>query len=454
MGIKKPTSLRTAFWRFLFMLLISLAGAVMIPFALLTLCVTLGAANYADYSEIQAKELAPIIAATPDLSEVQIPGGIKYALLDKDYRPLKTTLDNGELEQAIFYATTGTNDKNLRKGYQLVIREKEYVVLQYYIGSQFTNDWMNKHLPSPDILLFVLIGTNCILVCIFLTAGFAKNLRRQLTPLFEATARVSKQNLDFEIGHSKIKEFEEVLLSFSDMKDSLKTSLEQQWKAEQTQREQIAALAHDLKTPLTIIQGNADLISETTLDEAQRLYAGHIISSCEQMQLYMKTLIEISRAVAGYSLHMEDIDFPCYVEEIASLIRSLCQTKSIRLQMTMTDLPAIVPADKMLLERAITNVVNNALDYSPKNGTIHISFSCTGNNLQISVTDEGKGFSQEALSHAWEQFYMADRSRSSNLHYGMGLYITKSIVEQHHGELILENETESGGAKVTIKIGI
>ena len=73
------------------------------------------------------------------------------------------------------------------------------------------------------------------------------------------------------------------------MKESLKASLEQQWKAEQMQKEQIAALAHDLKTPLTVIQGNADLISETELNEEQRLYAEYISSSSgtKSIMLYL-----------------------------------------------------------------------------------------------------------------------------------------------------------------------
>ena len=73
-------------------------------------------------------------------------------------------------------------------------------------------------------------------------------------------------------------------------------------------------------------------------------------------------------------------------------------------------------------------------------------------NLKITVTDAGPGFSQEDLLHAQEQFYMADHSRSSNLHFGMGLFITKSIVKQHGGQLILNNSEKTGGAQVTISI--
>ena len=452
MGMKKAASLKTAFWRFLFMLLGGLLGAVAIPFLLMTVSTTFGLITYGDYSEIRANELAPILAATPDLSDVQIPMGIEYALLDKNYQLIETTLDENELEQAMRYATTGASDQNLQKRYLLVTRENEYVVLQYYIGAQYTNEWLNEHLPSPDILLIVLIAAGGIFVCLFLTTRFAKKLRLQLVPLFEATSEVAKQNLDFEVGHSNIKEFEDVLASFSRMKESLKSSLEQQWKAEQMQKEQIAALAHDLKTPLTVIQGNADLISETELDEEQRLYAEYISNSSEQMQLYIRTLIDISRAATGYQLRMENVDLPAYVEQLRGQIDALCQTKKIGLQMEIEHLPALLSADKLLLERAIMNVVNNALDYSPQDS--YISISITGNKgcLQISVTDAGPGFSQEDLLHAEEQFYMADHSRSSNLHFGMGLFITKSIVRQHGGQLILNNSKKTGGAQVTISI--
>ena len=452
MGMKKPSSLKTAFWRFLFMLLGGLFGAVAVPFLLVTVSTTLGLTTYGDYSEIRANELVPILAATPDLSDVQIPMGIEYALLDKNYQLIETTLDETELEQAMRYATTGASDQNLQKRYLLVTRENEYVVLQYYIGAQYTNEWMNKHLPSPDILLIVLIAAGGLFVCLFLTTRFAKKLRLQLVPLFEATSEVAKQNLDFEVGHSNIKEFEDVLISFSHMKESLKASLEQQWKAEQMQKEQIAALAHDLKTPLTVIQGNADLISETELDEEQRLYAEYIGCSSEQMQLYIRTLIDISRATIGYQLHRENIDLPAYVEQLREQINALCQTKKIELQMEIENLPAALSADKLLLERAIMNVVNNALDYSPQDSSISISMIGNKGSLEISVTDAGPGFSQEDLMHAEEQFYMADHSRSSDLHFGMGLFITKSIIRQHGGQLILSNSKKTGGARVTISI--
>ena len=452
MGMKKTTSLKASFWKFLCMLLIGLIGAVAIPFSLILAGTSTGLITYADYSERCTKDLAPVIAATPDLADVQLPMGCEYLVLDKNYQVTETTLEGDDLDRAMEYAISGQINTNLNKQYLLVTRENEYVVLQYYIGSQFTNEWLYEHFPSPEILLYIFIAINCIAVCVILTAKFAKNMRTQLSPLFEATRQVAEQNLDFEVGHAKIKEFEDVLASFSDMKDNLKISLERQWKTEQTQKEQIAALAHDLKTPLTVIQGNADLLTETNLDDEQRLYAGYVVESSGQMQSYIQTLIDISRAAVGYQLHIESIDLPAFMQHLFGYMESLCRTKEIRLQMNTVSLPQMLKFDRVLIERAIMNVISNGLDYSPQGGTLYVDVQSNNGFVEISVTDEGTGFSKEALCHAQERFYMGDQSRNSKLHFGMGLYITNSIMEQHNGQLILENSKETGGAKVTMKL--
>ena len=452
MGMKKTTSLKASFWKFLYMLLIGLIGAVAIPFSLILAGTSTGLITYADYSERCTKDLAPVIAATPDLADVQLPMGCKYLVLDKNYQVTETTLEGDDLDLAMEYAISGQINTNLNKQYLLVTRENEYVVLQYYIGSQFTNEWLYEHFPSPEILLYIFIAINCIAVCVILTAKFAKNMRTQLSPLFEATRQVAEQNLDYEVGHSKIKEFEDVLCSFANMKDNLKISLEKQWNAEHLQREQIAALAHDLKTPLTVIQGNIDLINETELDDEQRLYASYITESSERIGIYIKALIDISRTIAGYQLHLEKFDIADYMGQIKAQASSLCLTKGICLQLETGANLGTLKADKLLLERAIMNVISNALDYSPPQGTIYVTVQKTDCFLHISITDEGGGFTPEDLHHAQEQFFMGDKSRTSNMHFGMGLYITSSIIKQHGGQLVLSNSKKTGGAQVIIKI--
>lgn len=123
-------------------------------------------------------------------------------------------------------------------------------------------------------------------------------------------------------------------------------------------------------------------------------------------------------------------------EQIEAQINTLCLTKGICLHMEKGINLGNAKADKLLLERAIMNVIANALDYSPPKGTIYADVQKSNGFLQISITDEGRGFTPEALHHAHEQFFTGDKSRTSNMHFGMGLYITSSIIKQHNGQLI------------------
>lgn len=138
--------------------------------------------------------------------------------------------------------------------------------------------------------------------------------------------------------------------------------------------------------------------------------------------------------------------------QIEAQASSLCLTKGICLQLETGVNLGTLKADKLLLERAIMNVISNALDYSPPQGTIYVTVQKTDCFLHISITDEGGGFTPEALHHAQEQFFMGDKSRTSNMHFGMGLYITSSIIKQHGGQLVLSNSKKTGGAQVIIKI--
>ena len=178
----------------------------------------------------------------------------------------------------------------------------------------------------------------------------------------------------------------------------------------------------------------------------------YITESSEQIGIYIKALIDISRTIAGYQLHLEKFDIADYMGQIKAQASSLCLTKGICLQLETGANLGTLKADKLLLERAIMNVISNALDHSPPQGTIYVTVQKTDCFLHISITDEGGGFTPEALHHAQEQFFMGDKSRTSNMHFGMGLYITSRIIKQHGGQLVLSNSKKTGGAQVTIKI--
>ena len=100
----------------------------------------------------------------------------------------------------------------------------------------------------------------------------------------------------------------------------------------------------------------------------------------------------------------------------------------------------------------LVNVLSNAVEHTPQGGNVTFEIWEDNNELSFLITDTGKGFSDEALKHATEQFFMGDDSRNSKSHYGIGLYVAASIAKKHNGKIILQNSVATGGAKVTIQI--
>ena len=112
-------------------------------------------------------------------------------------------------------------------------------------------------------------------------------------------------------------------------------------------------------------------------------------------------------------------------------------------------------AEPELLVRALLNLVDNAVEYTPRGGTVSFRAAEDGSSLIFTVSDTGPGFSGQALKRGKEQFYMEDESRTTaKAHYGMGLYIVDTIVRRHDGELLLENDPVTHGACVTCKIPV
>lgn len=153
------------------------------------------------------------------------------------------------------------------------------------MAAQFSNALLRKLFPVAD---WVLIGTILIEMLILMLAisyWFGKYVEKKIDKLLIATQKIEQQNLDFTVGRSGIFEIDRVLNGFEHMKQALKQSLAEQWKTEKMRKDQVAALAHDLKTPLTIVRGNVELLYDTELSDEQRECANYIKNSAVQMHI-------------------------------------------------------------------------------------------------------------------------------------------------------------------------
>ena len=456
MAIKKEITLRAVFWRFLIELLLGLVLAIIVPFIIFIIVTSCGLTKDSNSNERIAQNIASKLIKTDNINSVMshIPKKINYVEMDKSYNIISSSMNKQEIKDAISFVRDGTNLLDSENRYLLVNREDEYVILLYHIGSVYYNQWMQRYLPSIEKIFIMVVIINCITYCILLVKYFAEKFRKQLQPILYATREVSTENLDFKIGYSSIKEFQDILISFSEMKMELSESLKKQWKSEQMQKEQIALLAHDLKTPLTVIQGNIDLLEETKLSAEQKEYIQYASESSVQMTQNIGIIIELSKAAMGYEYHFEEFDFPTLWNDIVCKTKTLCYRKHIDLQNNIGVICRYLKGDQMLIERAIMNIISNAVEHTPENGEILINANLEKHMLKIQVIDSGKGFSKESLKHAKQRFYMDKQNRNGSMHFGMGLYFASLVIEKHKGKLILTNNNKDKGAKVVIILPI
>jgi len=448
MGVRK---LHTVFMKYAIFLALGVFLVVFINIAVYLLCVETGFIYPLNKVSAEIENERASLQSVDPITENDIPPLCEYVLFTKEgnYKGGSVSQE----EAASIWETCIKENKTSSKHYlyALVSRNSEILILRYRMTAQFSNPLLHRIFPSVDWILIAVTILEILFLLIALSYLFGKHLGNKMDKLLTVVRKIEQQDLNFGVEKSRIYEIDLTLDALDHMKQALQKSLADQWQADKMRQEQISALAHDLKTPLTIIRGNTELLYDTDLTAEQLECAGYITDSYEQMQNYIKTLIDISTASTGYQLRKEIFDLSSYLKQIKASIDALCRTKGITLKMDVASIPSQLTADKALLGRAILNVVNNALDYSPQGGTLYVDVRERASLVEISITDEGTGFSKEALLHAQEQFYMADLSRGSSQHFGMGLYITDSIVKQHGGRLIIDNSSETGGAKVTLK---
>lgn len=455
MAVKKhESSLRLVFVQYLLATVLALITAAVVPYVPFSVGMQAGLYTYANSSEIQAKDAEAAIASAHPFDPKQVPASCTYVFLSESRAVLQSNMGKDEIQNAVGYLK-GTYAPSTPDNCFLMIRRSDGVcILHYHIGSQYRDEWMQRFLPAPEKLLTAVTVINCLFGCFLVTSLFVRKLKRHLHPVLEATQKIRGQDLDFEVGHSGIKEFNHILASLSDMKEELSHSLEKQWRMEQAKQEQTSALAHDIRTPLTIIRGNAELLSDSGVTGKQQEYVFHILKNSKRMEQYLTALIGLTKAESGFSLHPVKVQTGRFIKELEEQTTGLAAPKQISVTFSWNRLPETFMADSGLLERAVINAVSNAVEYTPELGKIKLAAESVDGSLRFQVTDSGKGFSPEDLKQASTQFYRGDKSRSSRSHFGMGLFIAKSVAKQHGGALSIANSEITGGGQVTIEIPI
>lgn len=451
MGVKK---LHSVFLRYVLVLILAVLLIIGVNIGVYILCVNTDVI-YPLNSKSAAIESAKGQLQTSEMVDKEdIPSFCEYVLFQTDGQYEGGSIsreDSAAIWEMCIENSQASDNSHL---YTVIDRKNEVLVLQYRTAAEFANPTLRHIIPSVDILLIVIVLLEILFFLAVVSYLFGKYLGKRMDMLLTAAHKIEQQDLDFTVDKTKIVEIDRVLDAFDHMKLALKQSLIKQWQDDKMRQEQLSALAHDLKTPLTIIRGNTELLLDLPLSEEQKECADYIETSTMQMQNYVQTLIEVTKSWESTQLNFQTIDLDSLLQEIKNQISGLCAVNNISLRWDCRQHTATISADHDFLIRALMNVLSNAVEHTPLGGEIKFDVSENEEMLSFVITDTGKGFSDEALRHGTEQFFMEDESRSSKSHYGIGLYVAASVAQKHKGQLLLENDKETGGAKVTLEIPV
>src|SRR6266498_3423105 len=219
--------------------------------------------------------------------------------------------------------------------------------------------------------------------------------------------------------------------------------------SQKSQRDFVANVSHELKTPLTSIQGFAQAILDDTADtpEARKQAAQIIYNETGRMHRMALDLLDLARLDAGTAdLKMSVVDVKALLRNIADKFTPQAQKAGITLKLNVpTDSPDMF-GDGDRLAQVFTNLVDNALKFTPSNGQVTLSAVDVGVEMEISITDSGIGVPKEALPRLFDRFYQVDGSRAGGEGHGagLGLAIVKEIVEAHNGKISVRSEVGHG----------
>jgi signal transduction histidine kinase len=222
---------------------------------------------------------------------------------------------------------------------------------------------------------------------------------------------------------------------------------------QKSQRDFVANVSHELKTPLTSIQGFAQAILDDTANtpEARQQAAQIIYSEAGRMHRMALDLLDLARLEAGTAdLKMSPVDMSMLLRTIIERFTPQAQRAGVNLQLNLPDDLPTLTGDGDRLAQVFTNLVDNALKFTPAGGQITLAAQGARSEMEISITDTGTGVPPEALPRLFERFYQADPSRAGGetaavrRGAGLGLAIVQEIVQAHGGRISVRSEVGHG----------
>jgi signal transduction histidine kinase len=289
---------------------------------------------------------------------------------------------------------------------------------------------------NSAILISALLG---LLFALALGAVLARTLTRPIRELTDASGRIAQGELGLQVQVRSRDELGSLAQAFNRMSADLDAS-------NQARKQMTADIAHDLRTPLSLILGYTEALSDGKLPGSPEIYAV-MHQEANHLNRLIDDLRLISLAEAGeLPLNRTPLAPGTLIERAAAAFGPRADQKNVGLAVEVQPGLPPVEVDPERMAQVLGNLLANALRYTPGGGQVRLAARLDGNEVCLQVKDSGPGIAAEDLPHIFDRFYRADKSRQAGEESGLGLTIVKSLVEAHGGRITAESAPGQGAS--------
>ncbi len=277
-------------------------------------------------------------------------------------------------------------------------------------------------------------------VALIVSFVFSRSILAPVQIMKDASQRIAEGHYDERVQSRGTDELNQLAGSFNQMAEQLE-------QVENMRRRLIGDVAHELRTPLTAIKGSAEGLMDGVLPASAETY-GQIHAESERLNRLVDDLQELSRVESrATQLDVHPVDSTSLIKTVLKRMQYHFDEKRVTLTLILPLDPIHFLADEDRVIQILTNLIGNALQYTPEHGTVTVSIERDKNEARISVRDTGFGIPAEHLAHIFDRFYRVDKSRSrARGGSGIGLTIAKHLVEAHGGKIWAESAGENKGS--------
>jgi len=290
--------------------------------------------------------------------------------------------------------------------------------------------WAGPGGPHPLVLFPILL---IIALIVIATAGGVRRMTRPMDNLIDAARRIESGDYAAQVPEWGSPDIRSVARAFNSMSARLKAIDEQR-------RSFLADVTHELRTPLSVIRGQAEAIADG-LYPADASHLAPILDATATLDRLVEDLRTLVLTDAGnLVLHKEPTDIGALVRDTVESFRSQAESRGLSLTAEIAANPPTIEVDPARIRQVIGNLLSNAIRHTPSGGSVQVDVDSAPEHVTVTVTDAGEGIPPELLSHVFERFVKGTSSTGS----GLGLAIAHDIVAAHGGTIAIENRAEQG----------